>query len=159
MLCILTDEDSEQWRCDNLLNYSFLKLADTVRELLSANLQSIPADTSPRKYPKNLDKAILSGFFMQVLWRVIAWAPWKPACMQVFHELNIPGYYTDIRIILASNFIMTISIIKWGIWGHFIMQSLQMVLLNPQQCCVRLILLHFIVISINCYGSIYILMA
>lgn len=70
-LCVLDQEDP-QWCYDNFINFRSLKSADNVRQQLARimdrfNLKRSSTDFTSRDYYLNIRKALVSGFFMQVL--------------------------------------------------------------------------------------------
>lgn len=63
--------EDPQWSCENFINYRSLKSADDIREQLSNimdrfNIERISTDFKSKKYYKNIRKALVEGFFMQV---------------------------------------------------------------------------------------------
>ena len=69
---LLIDREDSQWCYDNFLSYRSLKSADNVREQLSRimdrfTLKRTSTDFTSKDYYLNIRKALVSGFFMQVL--------------------------------------------------------------------------------------------
>lgn len=69
----ILDHDDVQWCYDNFLNFRSLKSADNVRQQLARimdrfDLKRISTDFNSRDYYLNIRKALVSGFFMQVLY-------------------------------------------------------------------------------------------
>ena len=70
-ICPLDREDS-QWCYDNFLSFRSLKSADNVRDQLSRimdrfTLKRTSTEFTSKDYYLNIRKALVSGFFMQVL--------------------------------------------------------------------------------------------
>lgn len=66
------DMEDVQWCYDNFVNYRSLKSADNVRQQLSRimdrfSLKRTSTDFNSRDYYINIRKALVSGFFMQVI--------------------------------------------------------------------------------------------
>lgn len=64
--------EDPQWCYDNFVNYRSLKSADNVRQQLSRimdrfNLKRTSTDFTSKDYYINIRKALVNGFFMQVL--------------------------------------------------------------------------------------------
>ena len=71
-LAVAADHDDPQWTYDNFINYRSLKSADNVRQQLARimdrfNLRRTSTDFSSRDYYINIRKALVAGFFMQVV--------------------------------------------------------------------------------------------
>lgn len=69
---VCLDHDDPQWAYDNFINYRSLKSADNVRQQLARimdrfNLRRSSTDFSSRDYYINIRKALVAGFFMQVV--------------------------------------------------------------------------------------------
>lgn len=68
----LTDMDDVQWCYDNYVNYRSLKSGDNVRQQLSRImdrfvLKRTSTDFNSKDYYINIRKALVNGFFMQVI--------------------------------------------------------------------------------------------
>lgn len=71
LIMILGNEDTN-WCYENFVNYRSLKQADNVRQQLSRimdrfNLKRTSTDFSSKDYYINIRKALVQGFFMQVM--------------------------------------------------------------------------------------------
>ena len=69
---LFADHDDPQWCYDNFIQSRSLKSADNVRQQLARimdrfNLPRRSTDFNSRDYYLNIRKALVSGFFMQVL--------------------------------------------------------------------------------------------
>lgn len=68
-----SDQEDPQWCYDNFINFRSLKSADNVRQQLARimdrfNLKRSSTDFTSRDYYLNIRKALVSGFFMQVMY-------------------------------------------------------------------------------------------
>lgn len=68
----LLDREDVQWCYENFINYRALKNADEVRTQLAKimdrfNLKRVSTDFNSRDYYINIRKALVAGFFMQVI--------------------------------------------------------------------------------------------
>lgn len=66
------DNDDPQWCYDNFINFRSLKSADNVRQQLARimdrfNLRRSSTEFTSRDYYINIRKALVSGYFMQVM--------------------------------------------------------------------------------------------
>lgn len=67
--------EDPQWCYDNFVNYRSLKSADNVRQQLSRimdrfNLRRTSTDFTSKDYYINIRKALVNGFFMQVISKI-----------------------------------------------------------------------------------------
>lgn len=72
ILIYVTDLDDAQWCYDNYVNYRSLKSGDNVRQQLSRImdrfvLKRTSTDFNSKDYYINIRKALVNGFFMQVM--------------------------------------------------------------------------------------------
>jgi pre-mRNA-splicing factor ATP-dependent RNA helicase DHX15/PRP43 len=70
-----TDQEDPQWCYDNFVNYRSLKNGDNVRQQLSRimdrfQLKRTSTDFTSKDYYINIRKALVNGFFMQVIFIV-----------------------------------------------------------------------------------------
>lgn len=69
----MKDHEDPQWCYDNFVNYRSLKSADNVRQQLSRimdrfSLKRTSTEFSSKDYYINIRKALVAGFFMQVIY-------------------------------------------------------------------------------------------
>lgn len=72
LLSIFTDMEDPNWCYDNFVNYRSLKSGDNVREQLARimdrfQLKKTSTDFTSKDYYINIRKALVNGFFMQVI--------------------------------------------------------------------------------------------
>lgn len=68
----ISDQEDPQWCYDNFINYRSLKSGDNVRQQLSRimdrfNLKRTSTSFTSKDYYINIRKALVNGFFMQVI--------------------------------------------------------------------------------------------
>ena len=71
---LFADHEDTQWCYDNFIQHRSLKSADNVRQQLTRimdrfNLGRRSTDFNSRDYYVNIRKALVTGFFMQVLYK------------------------------------------------------------------------------------------
>lgn len=71
--CLCADHDDAQWCYDNFIQQRSLKSADSIRTQLARIMDRFKmarksTDFNSRDYYLNIRKALVSGFFMQVLY-------------------------------------------------------------------------------------------
>lgn len=74
MKFIISDHEDVQWCYDNFVSYRALKNADNVRIQLARimdkyNLKRVSTDFKSKDYYINIRKALVAGFFMQVIFK------------------------------------------------------------------------------------------
>ncbi|XP_060094682.1 ATP-dependent RNA helicase DHX15-like [Heteronotia binoei] len=118
------NHESDQWCCDNFINYRSLMFADDVRQQLSQimdrlNLPHRSTDFTSRDYYINIRKALVSGYFMQVahLERTGHYLTVKENQVVQLHPSTVLGHqpewvlYNEF-ILTTKNYIFTCSAIK-----------------------------------------------
>lgn len=121
---MLSDVEDPQWCYDNFVNYRSLKSGDNVRQQLSRimdrfNLKRTSTDFTSKDYYINIRKALVQGFFMQVMY---------------FFKIDMDGTKRNLFISIFVHFIVE-QVAHLERTGHYLtIKDNQMVQLHPSTC-------------------------